>query len=111
EDRAVDILQSACQRLPGNVEGYKKNDPPAKIAARFAELVEASGKRTWQPKNRRVPDFVGASSAISFALRGGRLWIDAARWNTAKGLTISNAFGLLREEGGRPALAVTESEL
>src|SRR5437870_5784544 len=64
EDRAVEILQSSCRNLPGRVEGYKKNDPPAKIAARFAELVEASDKRVWQPRKKRVPDFVGSSAAI-----------------------------------------------
>src|SRR5213596_267112 len=39
EDRAVDILTSACKGLPARVEGYKKDDPPAKCAARFADLV------------------------------------------------------------------------
>src|SRR5262249_54860413 len=32
EDRAVEILQSACKDLPARVEGYKKTDTPAKIA-------------------------------------------------------------------------------
>src|SRR5262245_59120748 len=76
EDRAVEILQRPCKDLPGKVEGYKKTDPPAKIAARFAELVGASGKRTWRPRKKRLPDFVGSSSAISFAIKGGRFWID-----------------------------------
>ena len=40
EERAVQILQTSCRDLPTVVEGYTKDDPPAKIARRFAELVE-----------------------------------------------------------------------
>src|SRR6185436_14122113 len=54
EDRAVDILQSAGKALPATIEGYRKTDPPAKIAKRFANLVDAS-KKKWTPRDRRVP--------------------------------------------------------
>jgi len=40
EDRAVDILHRMSQRLCAPVEGYRKTDTPAMIAARFAELVD-----------------------------------------------------------------------
>src|SRR4029079_1010446 len=39
EDRAVEILQSVQGSVRAPVEGYRKTDAPAKIAARFAALV------------------------------------------------------------------------
>ena len=39
EDRAVDILRRISKLLRVPVEGYRKADTPAMIAARFAELV------------------------------------------------------------------------
>src|SRR5437764_5300999 len=47
EDRAVEILHSACADLPARVEGYIKTDTPALIAKRFAELIASSGPRAW----------------------------------------------------------------
>ncbi|CAN5483155.1 hypothetical protein BH09PLA1_BH09PLA1_02080 [soil metagenome] len=110
EDRAVDILQTACKELPGTVEGYRKTDPPAKIAKRFAELVEVS-KKTWTPRDRRLPAFVGKSSAFSFPIKGGRVWIDAARWSEIKSSVLANAFGLFRDDYGKPALTMSEAEI
>ena len=111
EDRAVDILCSACKELPARVEGYRKTDSPRAIAHRLAELVEAGGGRTWTPRTRRVPRFVGSSDSVSYAILGGRVWIDAARWSTMKAAAITNSAGLLRDDHGRPALAVSEAEL
>src|SRR5207248_9481849 len=93
EDRAVEILQSAGQELPATIEGYRKTDPPAMIAKRFADLVDAS-KTKWTPRNRRVPSFVGKPSAFSFPIKGGRVWIDSSTWRTISPIVISNAFGL-----------------
>lgn len=111
EDRAVEILTSACRGLPATVEGYRKSDPPAFIARRFAELVAAAGGRTWTPRPRRVPSFVGSPQSVSFPIKGGRAWIDAARWETARATVMAHASGLLRDDAGRPALTVSESEL
>lgn len=114
EDRAVEILESACRGLPAKVEGYRKGDPPAKIARRFAELVgEGAGAgdaRGWMPRKPRRPAFVGSGGAFSFAVKGGRVWIDASQWDGIKGVVLVNAAGLLRDDGGRPALGVTEAE-
>lgn len=118
EDRAVDILQSACKGLPANVEGYKKTDPPAKIAARFAALVldhqnrdrqgaESSGHNTrgWQPRAPRHLPFVG--TGISFSLKSGRLWLDPNTWPKNSAGIISRSNGLLKDDKGRPTLTTT----
>ncbi len=113
EDRAVEVLHSCCRTLGVPVEGYRKGDPPAFIAKRFAELVAAAGGRSWTPREPRQPEFVGRSKGAgdrAFPLRGGRVWIDAAAWEASKALVTANASGLLRDEGGRPALTVSEEE-
>lgn len=110
EDRAVEILHSACRGLPATVEGYRKTDSPAFIAARFASLVDAAGGNTWRPRERRAPGYVGTPGAFSVPIRGGRVWIDTSRWNAAKTVILANASGLLRDDNGTPVLAVTPAE-
>jgi succinyl-CoA synthetase beta subunit len=112
EDRAVEILEAAGRDLPATVEGYRKDDTPALIAARFAELVGENGGKLW-PANapRRVPGYVGADGAFSFAIAGGTVWIDADQWAGARDVVLEHAGGLLKDEAGRPALAVEADEI
>jgi len=110
EDRAVEILQDACKGLPAKVEGFRKTDPPAKIARRFAELV-AEAKAVWKPRQARRPAFVGTAGATSFAVKGGKVWIDGATWKGNAAAIVSRSNGLLRDDGGKPALAVRPEEL
>lgn len=110
EDRAVEILQSACRGLPAPVEGYKKTDPPARIAARFAALVAALTSPPWQPRAPRRPACVGAPGAAVFEVRGGRVWIDGEAWRRNAAAIMARASGLLRDDGGQPALTVSAEE-
>jgi len=113
EDRAVEILQSACKGLPAPIEGYKKTDPPAKIAARFAELVIQRRDRqgaSWTPRPPRRPAFVGTPSAVSLPLKGGRVWIDPAAWKSHVAAIVARSNGVLSDSAGRPALAVSAEE-
>jgi succinyl-CoA synthetase beta subunit len=110
EDRAVEILQDACRHLPGPVEGYRKDDTPAFIAKRFAQLVEQAGGATWTPRAPLIPDFVGRS--YHFSIRGGTVWIDRGRLDPATtALVVAHGGGLLKERDGRPELAVTGEEV
>lgn len=116
EDRAVEILQNACKGLPAKVEGYKKGDSPAKIAARFAELVresQASGKVGIGGRVARMgrkPAFVGSAGAAAFAVKGGKVWIDTGAWKRNSAAIVSRSNGLLRDEGGKAVLAVKPEE-
>jgi len=122
EDRAVEILQSVCkgkQPVPAKVEGYKKTDPPAKIAARFKELVSDSLSQVarstestgvWVPRQPRRPSFVGDPAAVSFQIKGGRVWIDTAAWKTSGGAIVSRSGGQLKDDQGTPTLAVKPEE-
>ncbi|MDZ4754474.1 MAG: ATP-grasp domain-containing protein [Phycisphaerae bacterium] len=111
EDRAVEILTSASRDLSSTVEGYRKTDAPAFIARRFAELVTAANGRTWKPRGRRVPAYVGAASSLSMPIKGATVWIDAACWNDARAIVIANSSGLVRDGDGRPAFTLPAAEL
>src|SRR5437899_3957792 len=70
EDRAVEILQRMSKLLRAPVEGYRKTDAPATIAARFAELVAAANSVKWRPRAPRVPAFVRQSAAVELPVKG-----------------------------------------
>jgi succinyl-CoA synthetase beta subunit len=110
EDRAVDVLTTGCKGLPATVEGYRKSDPPARIAARLTELIAASTSTPWRPRPPRRHSFVGSPRAATFALRGGRVWIDLDAWKKQSASIIQRASGLLRDDGGKPALTVSAEE-
>lgn len=111
EDRAVEILESCCKDLPAKVEGYKKDDTPAKIAQRFRELVEQAGFDT-PTMTRTIPAFVANETGYSFPINGGRVFIDHEQCDaeTTK-LVIEHSAGLLKDEGGKPELAIGEEEV
>jgi succinyl-CoA synthetase beta subunit len=114
EDRAVEILQSACAHLNVPIEGYKKTDPPAKIAARFAQLVAESKAQPWQPRRAQRPEFLD-SRPLAIPIRAGKLWIDPQAWKNNSAAIIARTGGLLRDDNGKPApvgdLTTKDSEL
>lgn len=112
EDRAVEILESSCRaaNLPATVEAYKKSDTPAKIAARFSELVLQSRSRNnaaappaATSSAPRRPGFVGSPAAFWFSLKSARLWIDPGLWKAHASAIIARCSGMLRDENGKPA--------
>jgi succinyl-CoA synthetase beta subunit len=112
EDRAVDILRRMSELLRAPVEGYRKTDTPAKIAAHFAELVgEAKGAK-WKPRLPRAPKFVSAPSAMIMTLevKSGRVWIDTAQWPQIRRAVETHSGGLILDRGGTPAAALPGEE-
>jgi succinyl-CoA synthetase beta subunit len=105
EDRAVEILQSASTGLPATVMGYKKSDPPARIAARLAELIAGGKPVPWRPRAPRKPAFVGVPTSPSFPIRGGRVWINPAVWKSSSAAIIQRSSNVLRDDRGQPAPA------
>jgi succinyl-CoA synthetase beta subunit len=110
EDRAVDILGRMSKLLRAQVEGYRKTDAPATIAARFAELVESAGGTKWEPRVQRRPHFVRSSSAKAFPVKGGRVWIDTARWPEIRGFVESQTGGLLVDRANAPFVTLPSEE-
>src|SRR3984893_1355381 len=110
EDRAVDILQRMSKLLRAPVEGYRKTDAPATIAARFAELVANAGGTKWKPRVQRMPDFVHSSSAKAFPVKDGRVWIDTARWSEIRGFVESQSGGLIVDRANAPFVTLPSEE-
>jgi succinyl-CoA synthetase beta subunit len=110
EDRAVDILRRMSGLLRAPIEGYRKTDTPATIAARFAELVANAGGTKWKPRVQRMPDFVRSSSAKAFPVKGGRVWIDTARWPEIRGFVETQSGGLIVDRGNAPFVTVAADE-
>lgn len=115
EDRAVEILESGAKGLPARIEGYKKTDPPAKIAARFAALVDEHRRlhpeqAVWQPREPRHPAFVGAPTTHRLAVKNGTVHIDAEAWKTKAGAIIARANATLKNDNGVPTPTMTNEE-
>ncbi len=110
EDRAVEILHAIGEQIPATVLGYRKDDTPAMIADRFAELVEQSGDAAWSPRPRRIPAFAG--TGYSFEITYGTVWIDHQQCDAATtALVVDNSGGLLRAENELPVLAVAADDV
>jgi succinyl-CoA synthetase beta subunit len=110
EDRAVDILHRMSKLLRTPVEGYRKTDTPAFIAARFSELVaNASGKK-WKPRPPRLPGFVKGQSATKLAVKNGRLWIDTTHWPLMRAAVETHSGGLIIDRDGAPVAALPNEE-
>jgi len=111
EDRAVDILRRMSELLRAPVEGYRKTDTPAFIAARFAEMVAgAGGKKKWNPRTPRAPKFVKDPSATKLAVKNGCVWIDTARWSEIRAAVETHSGGLIIDRDGAPAAALPNEE-
>jgi succinyl-CoA synthetase beta subunit len=110
EDLAVDILQRVSKLLRAPIEGYRKTDTPAFIAARFAELVtNASGKK-WKPRPPGLPEFVKGPSAAKLAVKNGRLWIDRAHWPLMRAAVETHSGGLIIDREGAPVASLPNEE-
>jgi succinyl-CoA synthetase beta subunit len=110
EDRAVEILHRMSKLLRAPVEGYRKTDTPACIAARFAELVTGAGGKKWKPRAARAPKFVKDPSATKLAVKNGCVWIDTARWPQIRAAVETHSGGLIIDRGGEPAAALPNEE-
>jgi succinyl-CoA synthetase beta subunit len=110
EDRAVDILHRMSKLLRSPVEGYRKTDTPAFIAARFAELVANAGGTKWKPRELRVPKFVKNPSATTLPVKNGRIWIDTAQWPQIRVAVERHSGGLIVDRKGAPAPALPSEE-
>ena len=108
EDRAVEILQRMSKLLRAPVEGYRKTDAPATIAARFAELIVNAKGTKWKPRSPRVPKFVNDPSATDFPVKGGRVWIDKTNWPQIRRAVETHSSGLIVDRATPRAIAPNE---
>jgi succinyl-CoA synthetase beta subunit len=110
EDRAVDILQTACRDLPGKVEGYKKDDTPRECAARFKEMIEAARGTPHRTTHSRRP-FTPPRNGLVIPIIDGTVHIDLAQCDEATNAVIADTCkGVMEIRDGKPALAVSRDE-
>src|SRR5437016_4009616 len=110
EDRAVEILRRTSKLLRAAIEGYRKTDTPAFIAAHFSELIaNASGKK-WKPRTPRVPEFVKDPAATKLPVKNGRVCIDTAQWPQIRAAVETHSGGLIIDREGQPAAALPNDE-
>jgi len=110
EDRAVEILRRTSKLLRAAIEGYRKTDTPAFIAARFAELIATASGKKWKPHTPRVPKFVKRPSATKLPVKNGRVWIDTAQWPQIRAAVETYSGGLIIDREGQPAAALPNEE-
>ena len=110
EDRAVDILHRTSKLLRAPVEGYRKIDTPAFIAARFAELIADTTGAKWKPRLPRLPKFIRDPSATKFPVKAGHVWIDTSRWLQIRAAVEEHSDGLIIDRVGVPALSLPGEE-
>src|ERR1051326_502509 len=110
EDRAVEILARMSKLLGARIEGYRKTDAPAAIANRFAELVAESKGKKWKPRSPRTPKFIKDESAVTFEVKGGRVWIDNTLWPLIRSAIENHSGGLIIDRADAPAIALPSEE-
>jgi succinyl-CoA synthetase beta subunit len=110
EDRAVEILRRMSKLLRSSVEGYRKTDTPAEIAARFNELVVSAGSAKWKPRPPRMPELVKDKTVTTLDVKGGRVWIDAAKWPADRAAIQEYSGGLIRDDSGKPVSALSPED-
>jgi succinyl-CoA synthetase beta subunit len=110
EDRAVDILQRMAKLLGASIEGYRKTDAPATIAARFTELVAAGKGTRWKPRTPRKKKVVKDSSITTIPLQSGRILIDTSNWTQIRRAIESHSGGLVVDRAGVPAASLPSEE-
>ena len=92
------------------VEGYRKTDSPAFIAERFAKLVANSSGAKWKPHAPRVPKFLHCSSVQAIPVKGGRVWIDTARWPDIRKFVETHSGGLIIDRDNAPFVTLSNDE-
>lgn len=110
EDRAVEILQRISHVLRTPVQGFRKSDPPAKIAAHFADLVAQAGGTQWTPRAPRVPEFLNKPSTLALPVKGGRVYIDTTVWPQIARAVETHSAGMIMDRLGAPTMALSAEE-
>jgi succinyl-CoA synthetase beta subunit len=110
EDRAMDILHRISKLLRAPVEGYRKTNTPAAIAARFAELVDSAAGMKWKPRIPRAPHFIKDSSVVSLPVKNGSVWIDTEHWPQIRGAIETHSGGLIVDREGLPVPSLADEE-
>ena len=57
-----------------------------------------------------MPKFIKDPAAINFPVKGGRVWIDSARWPQIRAAVEEHSGGLVVDRAGAPATSIPTEE-
>jgi hypothetical protein len=77
---------------------------------RFAELIATGKGAKWKPRGPRVPKFVKVPSVTTISVKGGRVWIDSARWPQIRSAVETHSGGLIVDRAGAPVPSLPGEE-
>lgn len=111
EEKAIEILNSCLEDIPGTVEGYGRDDSPEFCASRMEELIEENQCRSHSVRPLTEPDLSG--HGFSFETFTGSIHInhDGCTGCVTKGCVEACHAGILKLEKNRPVLAFSESDV
>src|SRR5437016_3526221 len=74
------------------------------------DAIVNAGFTNWKPRAPRVPHYVQNALASKFPVKGGRVWIDKAKWPEIKGAVETHSGGLIVDRNRQPATTLPSEE-
>ncbi|MFW6128846.1 MAG: ATP-grasp domain-containing protein [Candidatus Aminicenantaceae bacterium] len=110
EEKAIEILSSYLQDIPGTVEGYGRDDSPEFCAKRLKKLIEENEFSCHEIQPEIKPDLT--EDAYSFETMTGKIFIDQKKCIhcQTKGCIKACAAGILKLEKEKPVLSISREE-
>ncbi len=110
EEKAIEILGTYLKDIPGEVEGYGRDDSPEFCARRMEELIHAG--ESLGHRVRSIEVFSPPAERYSFEILTGNLFIDQDKCRDcqSKGCVEACTAGILAIEDGRAALAISRED-
>jgi succinyl-CoA synthetase beta subunit len=110
EEKAIEILSAYLQDVPGEVEGYGRDDSPEFCACRMKELIDKNGHIVHVI--RPISDPEVPANAYVFDTFTGKIAIDQSKCAScvSKGCVDACTPEILKLLDGKPVLAVTEED-
>ncbi|NOR14574.1 MAG: 4Fe-4S dicluster domain-containing protein [Candidatus Aminicenantes bacterium] len=110
EEKAIEILGTYLKDIPGEVEGYGRDDSPEFCARRMEELIQAGNSMGHRVRPIEVTSL--PEEQYSFDILTGKLFIDQdkCRGCQSKGCVEACPAGILAIEDGRAVLAISRED-
>lgn len=110
EEEAIRILATYLKEIPGDVEGYGRDDSPEFCADRMEALIQKNGFRPHKVRPLDEPAIPPGSYA--FDTMTGRISVDHRKCPgcASRGCVDTCAPRILKLDGPKPVLAISEEE-
>lgn len=110
EEMAIKILSECLEDIPGEVEGYGRDDSPEFCAQRMNEMIEKGGMVSHEVQP--LKEFILPEISYSFRTLTGEIFIDheLCQKCKTKGCIQACSPNILKLEDNKPFLAVSKEE-